>query len=194
MPPDDPSSPLGELLRRHAAGDPAARNLVLVHCLDRFKLLARRMLGQFPDVSEGPTDIAHRLVIRLMSALDQLTFDSPADFLRLATWHTRRVLIDLVRKRRPVTMPAADGSAPAAVADPPVTTDDPCKLARWAEFHAAVRGLKPGPRTVFGLIFYQGLKQDEVAALLGCSLKTVRRRWQEARLALAERFDDGLPF
>lgn len=192
--PDDPASPLGELLRRHAAGHPDARNALLVHSLDRFKLIAGRMLGQFPDVSEGPTDIAHRLVLRLISSLGKLTFDQPSDFLRLATWHLRRVLLDLARKRRPVTLPAADRFAPDPLADQPVTTDDPLKLAQWADFHAAVRQLNPKLRTVFGLIFYQGLRQDEVARLLGRSEKTVRRRWLEAKLALVNRFGDDLPF
>lgn len=192
--PDDTASPLGELLRRHAAGDPDARNAILVHSLDRFKLIARRMLGQFPDVSEGPTDIAHRLVLRLISALDKLTFDRPADFLRLATWHLRRVLLDLARRRRPVSLPAGDPSATHPLADRPATTDDPYKLALWADFHAAVRQLDPGPRMVFGLIFYQGMKQHEVVPLLGISEKTVRRRWLDAKLALLERFGDDLPF
>jgi RNA polymerase sigma factor (sigma-70 family) len=40
-------------------------------------------------------------------------------------------------------------------------------------------------REVFGLIWYNGLTHEEVAEVLGVSVRIVKRRWQEARIALA---------
>lgn len=39
-------------------------------------------------------------------------------------------------------------------------------------------------REVFGLLWYEGLTQPEAASVLNVSLKTVKRRWQSARLLL----------
>jgi DNA-directed RNA polymerase specialized sigma24 family protein len=41
------------------------------------------------------------------------------------------------------------------------------------------------------LLYYHGMSQIEAAAVLGVSDKTVRRRWQRARLALADALDTG---
>jgi DNA-directed RNA polymerase specialized sigma24 family protein len=43
------------------------------------------------------------------------------------------------------------------------------------------------------LLFYQGLQQAEAAAVLGVSERTVKRRWQSARLALHEALGGRLP-
>jgi RNA polymerase sigma-70 factor (ECF subfamily) len=39
-------------------------------------------------------------------------------------------------------------------------------------------------REVFDLLYYEGVSQDEAAAILGCSARTIRRRWNEAKLRL----------
>jgi RNA polymerase sigma-70 factor (ECF subfamily) len=35
-----------------------------------------------------------------------------------------------------------------------------------------------------GLLFYEGLTQEEAATVLGVSLRTLKRRWQSARCRL----------
>jgi RNA polymerase sigma factor (sigma-70 family) len=65
-------------------------------------------------------------------------------------------------------------------------SDDPGRLAAWSEFHRQVELLPPEDREVFDLLWYQELSQAEAAALLNISERTVKRRWQSARLALFE--------
>lgn len=65
-------------------------------------------------------------------------------------------------------------------------TGEPSTLAEWGEFHRAVDALSDEAKEVFGLIWYDGFTQQETADLLEVSLKTVQRRWQDARIALAE--------
>ncbi len=48
-------------------------------------------------------------------------------------------------------------------------------------------------REVFGLIWYHGLTQREAAAVLDVSERTVRGRWQEARLAMRRALGGQLP-
>ncbi|MBL8798147.1 MAG: helix-turn-helix domain-containing protein, partial [Planctomycetia bacterium] len=45
----------------------------------------------------------------------------------------------------------------------------------------------------FDLLFYQGLSQAEAAALLNVSERTVKRRWQSARLQLHDALGGEFP-
>ena len=62
----------------------------------------------------------------------------------------------------------------------------PATLDGWTEFHAQVEALPEDERQAVGLLYYQGLSQEEAAAVLGVSVRTVKRRWQSARLLLAK--------
>jgi RNA polymerase sigma-70 factor (ECF subfamily) len=44
--------------------------------------------------------------------------------------------------------------------------------------------LPDAERAVADLLFYQGLSQEEAAALLGVDVRTVQRRWQRVRVHL----------
>jgi len=47
-----------------------------------------------------------------------------------------------------------------------------------------VAALPDEEREVFGLIFYQGMTQDDAADVLGVAVRTVQRRWQAAMISL----------
>jgi RNA polymerase sigma-70 factor (ECF subfamily) len=61
----------------------------------------------------------------------------------------------------------------------------------WSEFHMRVNGLSDDHKEIVNLLFYEGLSQDEAATLLDVSLRTVKRRWQEAKILLQEQISDG---
>jgi RNA polymerase sigma-70 factor (ECF subfamily) len=108
----------------------------------------------------------------------------------------RRELIDLARRyagphglgRRHVT---PDG--PASAPEPADDTHEPAGLAAWGEFHRQIDALPPDDRELFDLLWYQGLGQAEAAALLGLPERTLRRRWQAARLHLHDALRGELP-
>ncbi|MDB5309559.1 MAG: sigE 34 [Gemmataceae bacterium] len=195
---DDLPSNLGSILSRHKSGDPAAVNEIIVHCQGRLKQLTRQMLSRFPDVHrwEETSDVFHNVLIRLTRALRQLTFDTPVELLRLTACHIRRELIDLARKRRPdlVPGPGGDGSTPDPVADQPASTDDPYNLAVWEEVHTTIEKLDPVELRLFDLLYYQGLTQTEAAAQTGIPLKTLRTKWQRARVNLMRLLGNEPPF
>ena len=72
-------------------------------------------------------------------------------------------------------------------------TYDPVRLAEWTRFHDAAGSLPDEQREVFDLLYYQGMTQDEAAALLGVSDRTVKRRWLSARLALHDALGGQIP-
>jgi len=83
-----------------------------------------------------------------------------------------------------------DDSAPVDAAD---VSSEPSRLAAWGEFHEQIGALPEEEREVFDLLWYQGLSQAEAAELLGVSERTVKRRWQQARLELHEALQGEMP-
>lgn len=48
-------------------------------------------------------------------------------------------------------------------------------------------------REIFDLLYYNGLPQSEAARMLGMSERTLKQRWREIRLGLAEAVDGAVP-
>ncbi len=188
-----------------AAGTPAgevARAALVGIAMERMQLLARRMLAGSPQVRRWTEtdDVVQNAVVRLYRALGGVVPNDPQHFVRLAALQVRRELIDLTRRMRsPDSFAAnhdtnviADGShrIDGAVAS---DADVPARIAEWTRFHETMDALHEDDRALFGMVWYLGLTQDEIAELLGCSARTVRRRWDEAKQAFTTAFRDDFP-
>ena len=143
---------------------------------------------------EETGDVLQNASMRLYRTLEQITPKDVREFFRLASLNIRRELLDLVKHycgpqgqdARHATWHQGDDSGTRPEAAQPAGEDDPVRLAAWAEFHKQIEALPEEDREVFDLIWYQGLPQAEVAGLLNMSERTVKRRWQAARLRLYE--------
>ncbi len=77
---------------------------------------------------------------------------------------------------------------------PPTASGEPTTLLEWSEFHEWVDSLPDDEREVFDLLWYQQLTQEQAAEVLGVTTRTIRRRWQDARLKLCKaRLGESLP-
>jgi RNA polymerase sigma-70 factor (ECF subfamily) len=176
---NDQSSEVRHWLTRLGEGDASARDELLACACERLRRLTRKMLRSFPGVRqfEETDDVFHEAVLRLCRALRDWTPTTVRDFFRLAALQIRRELIDMARHYQGrEAAGAAEGGWEAAG-----TTDDPLRLAAWAEFHQAIGALPDEQREMFDLLWYQGLTQAEAGNLLEVSVTTVKRRWQSAR-------------
>jgi len=196
---------LAACLDRLSAGDLTARDRIIELVSDRLRVLAHRMLARFPNVRrwEDTDDIFQNAALRLHRTLGQVTIESPRSVMALAATHLHRELIDLARKhggpmsfaanhatRVPGTTgsedePAAAGIHAAAAADE--------SLDRWTRFQEAIAALPEGLREVFHLVWYLDTDQMTIARLLGCSERTVRSRWREARATIKAALDGEPP-
>jgi RNA polymerase sigma factor (sigma-70 family) len=70
---------------------------------------------------------------------------------------------------------------------------EPSRLAIWGEFHQQIGAMPDEGREVFELLWYQELSQAEAAELLGVSERTIKRRWQSARVSLHEALRREMP-
>lgn len=171
-------------------GDVTARNEVIAHACDRLRTLTHRMLRGFKRVRRWAEtdDVLQNALLRLNRAMAEVQPESPRQFYALAAQQIRRELLDLARQhygphgigtnhdtdRRPATEQQTD------------VAEEPSDLDAWTRFHEQVERLPDDQREVFDLLWYEGLTQPEAATVLGMSLKTVKRRWQDARLFLFE--------
>ncbi len=189
-----------ELQRLLEAGqsDPVVYNLLLAHAGERLRRLARKMLRGWPDLRrwEQTDDLLQNALLRLHRCLAEVRPPSVADFFRLATVQIRRELLDLAKHHRGAESMAAnhhtDGQGCAADdEDGPLLrqedgSEGPTSLEQWTAFHQAVDGLPHEEQEVVGLLWYEDFTQEQAAAVLGISLRTLKRRWQSARLRLFE--------
>jgi len=165
---------------------------------DRLQRLARKMLKTNLRVKRWneTDDVLQNALVRLHRALQEVSPDSVEGYFRLAATQIRRELIDLARHHYgPQGNAAHHASEPCApdaegrVAplhedrDP---TAGPATLMQWTELHEAIEQLPDDVRTLFDLLYYQGLTQAEAAELLDVSERTIKRRWLSAKMELQE--------
>jgi RNA polymerase sigma-70 factor (ECF subfamily) len=192
---DPTTQQVEQWIQRLRQGDREARDALLACAGDRLLRLTRKMLRLSADVRrwEQTDDVFQNSMLRLYRALEQIELQDARHFFHVAALQIRRELVDLARRyqgsygmgRNLRLQPAKDETeAFAARFDPAEQTYDPADLATWLEFHQRVELLPEEDRDVFQLLWYGGLTPEEVAEALSVSARTVRRRWQSARLAL----------
>jgi RNA polymerase sigma-70 factor (ECF subfamily) len=185
-------------------GDHSAREALAGLVYDRLMRLSHLILRSGSarvQRWEETADLAHAAWFRIQRAIESevLAFTEPEQFFRLAARHIRFEIIDLHRKHRArhdahrTKIRNADGQLPddgnMFIEN---STVDPKQVALWAEFHETVESLPEPLQEVTDLLWYQGLTQEEAANLLRVSVKTVKRRWRDAKLALADKLDVGI--
>jgi RNA polymerase sigma-70 factor (ECF subfamily) len=178
-------------IARLQAGDPAARDALLAAAGERLRSLAHRMLQTYPRVQrwEQTDDVLQNALLRLHRTLKDVPPASVSDFLRLAALNIRRELLDLAKHyygpqghgAHQVTIGPDQETPPEPAGQASL---DPGRLEVWSHFHEQVAGLPDDERTVVDLLWYQGLSQAEAAQVLGVNERTIKRRWQSARIKL----------
>jgi RNA polymerase sigma-70 factor (ECF subfamily) len=202
---DDAHIDLQRTIERFAAGDDSALNELLVRTSDRFETLTRTMLNDFSRVRrwEETADVVQNASVRLFRAFQVTRPKDVRGFFALATLQIRRELIDLVRHYfGPEGLGAnyesrSDWHNGANSSVSPVEegsgTLDPRRMSAWTELHEQVGELPDEEREVFGLIYYHGLTRTDAARLLGISDRSLRRRWQQAKIQLHLAMRDSPP-
>lgn len=177
------------------AGDQQARQRLIELTCERLRLITRRMLRNSPKVHrwEETDDVLIEALTKLHRSLETTQPESVRGYYNLAATQIRRVLIDLARRYYGPLGPGANqetgGLGPGSVAssrEPADAQGEPSDLLQWSEFHHQVETLPEEEREVFNLLWYGGLSQEEAMATLGISERTLRRRWQRARLRLVQ--------
>jgi RNA polymerase sigma-70 factor (ECF subfamily) len=149
-------------------------------------VLASQRLAGFPALRRWveTDDVLQNALLRLHRCLNEVKPPTVAAFFGLAALQIRRELLDLSKSVFGTEGVGAnhntdaDGGA-VGQAPSPMPTD-------WGRFHEMTETLPEEERQVIDLLFIHDMTQEEAAAVLGVSHRTVKRRWLSARVRLGE--------
>ena len=139
-------------------------------------------------------------MLRLYRSLADVKPELVPQFFSLAATQIRRSLIDLARHHFGPEGEAAhhetdhaEAEGKGIVAQAVDATMEPRTLDQWTSFHEQVDRLPEKDREVFNLLWYGGLSQEEAALVLDVDVRTVKRRWQSARMTMYDALDGRCP-
>ena len=183
---------LEKLLALFRNGDENSKVQIVEFSFKRFKKLAKGMIASYPllRTKADTDDLLQNFIIRLTKVIESIIPNNSADFFQLASVLMRNELIDMGRKLfgKDGAKKKFEQSTDPKLLDAKEPSDGPSGLLEWVEFHESIDKLPEEEKIVFQLVFYQEFTQEEVAKLLGLSLKTVFRRWTKAKLILSDKF------
>jgi len=161
------------------------RDLMLAELYDDLRAAAARLLSrEAPNLTLQPTELVNEAAIRVMR-LERMSWQDRQHFFATAARILRQSMIDAIRRRKSAKRRAPD----IFLAD----ADDGSQLDIEAIDAALTRLETASPELarIVELRFFVGLSIDEVALLTEQSERTVKRRWQAARMWLAVELGGG---
>jgi RNA polymerase sigma factor (TIGR02999 family) len=175
---------LTELLGRLQSGDPEARNQLFAAAYSELHRLARsRLGGGGRNTLLDTTSLVHEAYMRFVSAGDLRAEDRRA-FFAYTSQVMRSVIVNSARERiaqkrggnlKPLTLSTELGG---------VAQDEETIL----KVHEALEALEQADARlaqVAQMRYFAGYSDQEIAATLDVSERTVQRDWEKARLILA---------
>lgn len=167
----------------------AARDAIVSGAIDHMRAMAQRMARGFPQVRrwDETDDVVQGASLRLARALDAVTPTDTRHLLNLVAVQVRRELIDLARRYSGAESFAQHHETNVAriderdvcrsdAAEDPFASDAE-STDSWARFHEVAGALDKDDQELFNLVWYLGLSQEQAAKTLGCSVRTIARRW-----------------
>ena len=175
---------LTQMLARWEAGDRDALAELIPAVYDDLRRIAKHHLaGERAGHTLAPTALVNEVYLRLGN-YDNISWQNRAHFFAMASKIMRRVLVDYARKRHA----AKRGGNESAVtllesrqADGRVEEVD---LIALDEALTKLEALDERQCQVVQMRYFGGLKNDEIATVLGVSVPTVKRDWAVARVWL----------
>ena len=180
---------LTELLHRVASGDKDAEAKLIPHIYPELRKIARAHLRhERPDHTLQATALVNEAYIRI-AGTGVVNWQSRVHFFRVAAQTMRRVLVDHARKRN---ASKRAGAHQVALEDCMAVSDENCQL--YEDLDLALEkllGVNARWAKVVELRYFGGMTEDEIAEVLGLSVKTVKRDWLKARAWLYGELSQG---
>jgi RNA polymerase sigma factor (TIGR02999 family) len=171
---------LTTLLINWQTGDQQAGQQLITATYEQLRRLAAHyLLNERPDHTLQPTALVHELYVKLFSQ-ESVNWQNRAHFFAVAAQQLRRILTDYARsrvaekrggQRIKVSLTQVEGVIGRGEQD----------LLEVDEALRKLEKLDPRAAQIVELRFFGGLKETEVADVLGISLATLHRDWKLAR-------------
>ena len=191
-PPSSPEAPESRWIRAFLGGDREAFDRLVLHFQDRVFNLSYRMLGDYDEAN----DCAQETFVKVYRSLKDFRFEAS-----FATWlytiaantcRNRLKSLEFRTRKQMVRidpMETSDGAhASVELADPaPSALDRLTRHEQEIAVQRAIATLTEDHRTVVILRDIEGLSYEEIAAITGYTLGTVKSKLSRARQRLCEK-------
>lgn len=150
--------------------------------------MAQRQLGRSPAQNMvSPTTLLHESYLTF--AANKAEFPDEARFFGYASRVMRGLLIDLMRERLALKRGGAFlvTRLDTNVSDSVAAVDE---MTRLADAIDDLSARDPRLAELVNLRYFCGYTFDEIAAMRNCSVKTLQRDWEKARMMLFEQLSD----
>ncbi len=177
------SEEITQLLRRWGAGDHVAAEAVLPEIYEQLHRIAVAYFDrERPDHTLQPTAVVHEVFLRWQDRpVEEL--ENRGHFFAIAARLMRQVLVDHARKRRREKRGGGVETVSLS-AMPDRFAETPKGIVALDMALRALHAVDPQKAAVVEMRFFGGLSNEEIAATLKVSRRTVIREWKRARARL----------
>jgi RNA polymerase sigma-70 factor (ECF subfamily) len=182
---DTNNSPITGMLRQIGAGNRALEaDLLRAVYAELHRIAARHMHRERAGHTLQTTAVVHEAYVKISGQLDQC-WDSRNQFFALAAQAMRQILVDYGRRYR--AQKRGSGKSPVNIDEAFLPTGARLEDALWIDeaLHRLASWDERASRVV-EMRFFGGLNEVEIAAVLGVSVRTVKRDWTAARAWLQQ--------
>lgn len=158
------------------AGRAIGDDMLEAHYSEFRRIAAGVLNGSGPALQLHPTELAHEAVVRL-SQLNRMNVEGRTHFLSLSARMMRQILIDEVRKMRARKRQAP----PVNTLWPEVAPNGGIDVEALDRALNRLEQIMPEYASLVERRFFVGLTLEEIAALDGVSVATLKRQWRSAR-------------
>lgn len=174
------TDPVADLLGRAAAGDKDAVNQLFPLIYDELRRLAESMLRkESPGHTLNATAVAHEGFLRLVKS-PGIAAETMTHFFAIAAQVLRRVLIDHARGRDRIKR-GGDAQRVSLDTSMLLPNEPGQDITDLEEALQKLESLHQRQAKVVELKFFGGLTSEQIATVLGVSVRTVEADWSMAR-------------
>jgi len=176
------------LLRELSDGSGDAVNALMPLVYNELHAMAdRRLRGERANHTLNSTALVHEAYIKLIDQ-SRVSWQNRAHFFAIAAQAMRRILINYAQAR--LAKKRGAGQVLATFNEEEIVRETRAEdLVALDEALERLAALNERQCRVVEFRFFAGLKQEEIAEVLGVSLPTVRRDWRLARAWLSRELD-----
>lgn len=178
------SGEITRLLKASAEGDGEAFRVLLPHIYDDLRRIAHRQLVRLPlGETWNTTALVNEAYLKLVEHRGE--YNDRLHFFAVSATAMRQILVDYSRRR--MAAKRGGGVAPEPLDENSVAADAEAeKVLAVEEVLSRLKEVDPRLVGVVECRVFGGYSEEETAAALGVSLRSVQRLWMRARAWLAE--------
>jgi RNA polymerase sigma factor (TIGR02999 family) len=178
--PSPPAEPITDLLLQASGGDGAAIDRLVPLVYPELRRIAHHALRrEGADHTLGTTGLVHEAYLKLVDQT-RAGWRDRVHFFAVAALAMRRILVDYARRHRRAKR--GGGQRRVTLDESAVSLDERSEnLIALDEALTRLAALNPRLGRVVECRFFGGLTEEEIAEVIGVTVRTVKRDWAKAR-------------